>query len=86
MANHIENKKYLKFVRTLDCCHCGNPETAPHHIINIGMGIMGGKAPDICTMPLCNDCHTNVHRAPNDLPQVKWMIETQIKAIEQGVL
>ena len=85
MANHLQNKKYLDFVRTLPCCHTGGP-AEPHHIIGVGMGMMGGKAPDICTMPLSREVHEAVHKEPHEWPQVKWMIETQIKAIKAGVL
>jgi len=54
----IEDKKYIKFVRSLPCCVCGNPESVPHHLIGYGFGGMGTKAPDYLTMPLCTDHHT----------------------------
>jgi len=86
MSNHIENKPYLDFVRTLPCIFCRTDHAEPHHIISIGMGFMGGKAADIHTMPLCRGCHTEVHENPDDYPQTKWMVLTQEKAIKVGVL
>lgn len=87
MANHIVNLKYLRFVRSLPCCHCGHPEVHAHHIIAIGLGKTGGKAaPDICAMPLCITCHTAVHNEPKEYPQTRWMVETQVKAIQAGEL
>ena len=81
-----KNRTYLKFVRSLPCAHCRNPETEPHHIIGIGMGAMGDKADDIHSMPLCRSCHDAVHEKPAmfQLPQVRWMIKTQGKAQEEG--
>ena len=80
-----EDKQYLAFVRTLPCSHCGKG-AEPHHIIGIKMGVMGSKASDIHTMPLCTLCHADVHKSPKDWPQIRWMIETQNKAIEAGEL
>ena len=77
---------YIAFVKTLPCCHCYATGADPHHIISIGMGMMGGKANDLHTMPLCRVCHDEVHREPKAYPQIKWMIQTQLKALEAGVL
>jgi len=54
----IEDKKYLKFVRSLPCCVCDNPDSVPHHLIGYGYGGMGTKAPDYLAMPLCLRHHT----------------------------
>ena len=78
--------KYTDFVKTLPCSHCHTDGTDPHHIINIGMGTMGRKAHDLHSMPLCRVCHDEVHRDARAYPQTRWMIETQLKAIESGVL
>ena len=84
----IENKAYLDFVRTLPCAWCGNPESEPHHIIGIGLGGMALKADDIHTMPLCRKHHETVHRYSDDyqVEQLRWLIRTQTKAQEVGVL
>ena len=81
-----KDPKYLEFVRTLPCIFCYDPNAEPHHIIGIGMGAMGSKAYDIHTMPLCRECHQLTHEAPQKYPQVKWMIQTQERAREAGVL
>ena len=80
------SQKYLAFVKTLPCCHTGNYGVDAHHIIGIGMGKMGGKNHDITTMPLTREVHNEVHKDPKAWPQTRWMIETQLKAIEAGVL
>ena len=81
-----KNPKYLKFVRTLPCSYCGNPDTEPHHIIEIGDGIMGAKASDIHSMPLCRKHHDEVHKDPFQWPQALWVIRTQNRAVEAGYL
>jgi len=82
----MKSEKYLKFVRSLPCCHCKKP-AEPHHIIGICyMGVMGSKASDLHTMPLCRDCHEEVHRDPASWPQTRWMMDTQLKAVKEGIL
>lgn len=82
------SKKYLKWVKTLDCAICGiESSSEPHHGISIGMGGMGTKAPDSAVMPLCRVCHTQVHAEPHLWPsQWQWITETLMKAIDEGVL
>jgi len=83
----VKNKKYLAFVRTLSCCHCGNPETIPHHIIAVDrMGSMGGKASDLATMPMCVSCHSELHRDAKEWPQTRYILDTLEDAYRQGVL
>jgi len=86
MANHLESKKYLAWVRTQACLHCGNTETAPHHVIGIKDGKMGGKAADIHAVPLCVRCHNEFHGDPIGWPQLLWICKTQEQAIRDGVL
>jgi hypothetical protein len=76
--------KYTEWVKTLPCCHCKAPSDDPHHIIAIGMGIMGRKNHDITAMPLCRVCHAHVHEDPKSYQQTRWMIETHIQAINEG--
>lgn len=84
----IKRPEYLKWIRTQPCCHCGNPETEPHHIIGIGMGAIADKADDIHSMPLCRRCHEMVHQDPGALvdSQMRWLLRTQHKAQEEGML
>jgi hypothetical protein len=85
----MRSKKYLKFVASLLCCQCAGENAVPHHVIGIdSMGIMGGKASDLATMPLCNErqCHAEVHADPAGYPQTRWIMETLDEAYSQGIL
>jgi len=82
----MDSKKYINWVKTLPCSHCQAPADDAHHIIGIGMGIMGRSANDLHTMPLCRGCHTDLHRDPKGWPQIKWVIRTQLAAMEAGKL
>lgn len=85
--NRIRSAKYLAFVRTLPCCHCGNPETIAHHIIAVDrMGNTGGKADDLSTMPMCGPCHAELHAHTLEWPQTRYMVETQAEAFRIGVI
>ena len=86
-GNNMRSPKYLKFVRTLDCCHCGNSETVPHHIIGVDrMGKMGGKASDLAVFPVCTTCHAEIHRDAKGWPQTRFILDTLDEAHRQGVL
>lgn len=80
-----DEKRYLEYVASLPCCHCGMPAQA-HHIIGIGAGKMGGKADHACTMPLCYTCHAEVHKAPGEWPQAMWLVKTIEQARKDGRL
>lgn len=55
----IRDKKYLAFIRTEQCCICGNHhDIEAHHVFTGGMGI---KCNDTDTVPLCSICHLSVH-------------------------
>ncbi|CNK53224.1 Protein of uncharacterised function (DUF968) [Yersinia enterocolitica] len=56
-----ENKKWLKWVKSQQCCGCGSSADDPHHIIGYGQGGMGTKAHDLFTIPLCRVCHDALH-------------------------
>jgi len=81
-------KAYKAWVKTLPCCHCRNLGVDPHHIIGVDkMGGMGRTSSDITIMPLCRMCHDDVHLdGGKGWPQTRWMIETLMKAIDDGVL
>jgi hypothetical protein len=83
----VHNKKYLKWVKTLDCAFCRAPADDAHHIIGAGMGGMGMKAPDWAVMPLCRGCHTRMHHDPTAwLRQWEHVARTLGKAIEDGII
>jgi len=56
------SKKYLEFIRGLNCIVCGHPDTVPHHE-PLGHGGKGIKAPDSQTLPMCTGCHMYRHQA-----------------------
>lgn len=88
----IKNPKYLAWVRTQPCCYCGNPNSEPHHVIGMGSGIMGSKADDIHTIPLCREHHDMIHNTSTtiDWDPVRFqcfrVLSTQTKAQEEGIL
>jgi len=81
------SKKYCKWVASQPCKLCGYPESSPHHLIGVsGAGIMGGKAPDWQTMPLCDyrGCHKLVHKDKQlQEYQWRWIVETLQEAVNQ---
>lgn len=56
-----ESAKWLNWVKSQQCCSCGNSADDPHHIIGHGQGGMGTKAHDLLTIPLCRICHDALH-------------------------
>ncbi|UXD26195.1 hypothetical protein FORC065_3431 [Yersinia enterocolitica] len=53
--------KWLKWVKSQQCCGCGSSADDPHHIIGHGQGGMATKAHDLFTIPLCRLCHDALH-------------------------
>ena len=80
------DKNYLKWVRTLPCCVCGNSSNDAHHIIGRGhLSGMGMTAPDTYVMPMCREHHTELHNTPEMWDnQWEWIARTLSKAISQG--
>jgi hypothetical protein len=62
--NTMRNPKYLEFIRTRPCWFCGRP-AEPHHSIRhwrpISDGGLGRKGSDYLAIPLCRQCHEEVH-------------------------
>jgi len=79
----FRSRKYLDFVKSLDCCNCGAPADEAHHIIGIGgHSGMGMKPSDSLTMPVCRGCHTTIHNSPDMWErQYEWIALTLDKAI-----
>lgn len=85
------NEKYLKFVRGLDCCSCGKPANVDgmdaHHVTGMNLGkVMGDKISDCFVLPLCRQCHNQVHANKNLIDQQRHALLTIEKAIILGVL
>lgn len=56
-----ENQTYTRWVKTQPCEGCRRPADDPHHIIGQGMGGMATKAHDLFVIPLCRECHDELH-------------------------
>ncbi|WP_145585202.1 DUF968 domain-containing protein [Yersinia intermedia] len=56
-----ESARWLKWVKSQQCCGCGSSADDPHHIIGHGQGGMGTKAHDLFSIPLCRACHDALH-------------------------
>ncbi len=71
----VKDEAHLRFIRTLKCCICGNPNVDAAHIRSSsdlhGKRETGGaeKASDKWTVPLCRSHHEDQHRAGDEL---KW--------------
>lgn len=69
----VKDDTHLKWIRTLQCCVCGNPSPDPAHIRSAsplhGKRETGGgeKASDKWTVPLCRAHHDEQHDAGNEL-------------------
>ncbi len=58
------NEQYTRWVKTQPCEGCGNTADDPHHISGHGLGGMGTKPHDAFVIPLCRQCHDELHRDP----------------------
>ena len=62
----IRSKHYLEWVRKLYCVNCyrcpGAIDVVPHHVRMGHTGGMGTKPGDNHSVPLCVDCHNELHQ------------------------
>lgn len=64
----MKSKKWLDFVRSLDCFNCkAKGPSEAHHVGSRGMGL---KVPDSCCIPLCRLCHAEHHDL--NRPSIDW--------------
>ena len=83
-----KNPDYLDRLRELPCAVCGHhaPSNA-HHLIGVGgLSGMGLKAPDLFAMPVCFECHANIHdhRGSWFVDQAEALVETLAVAYKEG--
>ena len=81
------SKRYLKWVAGLPCANCGTEDgtVIAHHLIGVGQGKMGGKASDKESMPLCYNCHAEIHLSGgNKQDQYEWIGWTIMMALKDG--
>ena len=82
---------YTRWVKTQKCMTCGNQADDPHHIIGHGLGGMGTKADDLFVIPLCRECHSELHAGVKDFEekhgsQLLLLIRFLMHARNSGVL
>jgi len=58
----MSDNQRLENIREMACIICANLGSEPHHLIGQGHGIMGGKADDSQTIPLCRHHHRKLHQ------------------------
>lgn len=83
--------RYLEWIKTQPCECCGKPSDDPHHLIGWRQGGMATKAHDIFAIPLCRQCHTELHNDPvkferKHVPQPVMIIRVLDRAYGLGVL
>ena len=65
-----------EWCRTLPCCVCGRkPPSDPHHIVSRGAG-----GSDRDCVPLCRDCHTEIHTIGRDSFEAKHNVNLRAVA------
>ena len=85
-----KNPEYIKHVKSLGCCICGQEGTAHH--VRKGVpepyrGGMGMKPHDLMTICLCAAHHDQAHRNPAKLPiDVKNEIISCLCSFIEGML
>lgn len=55
---------YLAYIRRQPCATCGGGPCEAHHLKIRGTVAMGRKVSDYQAVPLCRDCHRQVHDDP----------------------
>lgn len=86
----FRSEPYLSWVRSLPCCGCGVVgRVEAHH--NIADRFGTAKAPDAYALPLCPDCHRELHRNWHEWeaihgPQWRHACRTLHEALRAGVL
>lgn len=56
-----QDDDYLRYVRALPCCGCGvHGQQQAHH--PIGQRFSSAKVSDCLAIPLCEPCHTLLHK------------------------
>lgn len=73
-----ENKIYTRWVKAQPCECCRRPADDPHHIIGHGMGGTATKAHDLFVIPLCRECHDELHA---DLAAFEQKHGTQLELV-----
>ena len=87
-----ESKDYIKFVSEMACSACGIKDgtVVAHHckVREFHMGGTGRKPSDLFVMPLCYECHHNIHNGDKELvdSQAMFIFRTLEKALQHDII
>ena len=63
----LRDPKYLRSLREMPCLACGIiPAGVAHHLLRAEPRGMGLKTSDNCAVPMCHNCHSELHMAGNE--------------------
>ena len=81
-------RRYLEWVASLPCSHCGTMPVQAHHLRDIGLGAgQGRKVAHHLTVPVCYECHADCHSGIHDKEtQFRWTLKTISKAFDQQII
>lgn len=85
------NRTYTDWVKRQPCECCRRPADDPHHVIGHGMGGTATKAHDLFVIPLCRECHDELHADANAFEekngtQLQLLFRFLDRAIAIGVI
>lgn len=63
----LRSERYKQFIRSKPCIDCGKTANIEADHDTFGRGIMGGKPPDLQTLPRCRGCHNRKHNQGRNL-------------------
>ncbi len=83
----MRDKKYLKWIRSLECCACGAPADVAHHATRLKDSGMSIKTSDYNTIPLCGLHHTELHNGVGWIlaREHRWLRQTQERAKREEI-
>lgn len=77
MITPHRSRKHLAFVRGQRCAVCQYPAVEAHHAFRrAGGGGVGLKGCDLLTVPLCHDCHRELHETGTIAKMTRDQLET----------
>lgn len=85
------SKAYTDWIKHQPCECCRRPADDPHHVIGHGMGGTATKAHDLFVIPLCRECHDELHADVNAFEekngtQLQLLFRFLDRAIAIGVI
>lgn len=85
-TGRIESRRYLDWIKTLQCSTCGAPGPSDPSHVNAFKG-QGTKSPDLFAIPECRPCHESYERGPGfSEERIYRAAFYMLKAFYEGVL